>query len=75
MKAAIGTLVGSVRITQPQRPRPASWLEKKERKRKRTRLAKVASAGLEGFVDWAGVLASEFAEEDEISMLAVRFAA
>ena len=60
---------------QPQHPRPAPWPEKKERERKRTRQTKVAGAGLEGFMDWAGVLASESVEEDEMSMLVAEFAA
>ena len=64
-----------VRVTQSQRPWPAPRLENKERDRKRTRQTKVADDGLEGFVDWVGVLANEFVEEEEMSMLTVGFAA
>ena len=35
----------------------------------------MASTGLEGFVDWVGVLANESIEEDKMSMLAAKFVA
>ena len=47
----------------------------KELDRKRAHQTKATDAGLEGFVDWSGVLSSESAEEDEMSMLATGFAA
>ena len=50
-----------VQVTQPQSPRLAPWPEKKERDRKRARQTKVVGVGFEGFVDWVGILASEFA--------------
>ena len=53
---------------------PNPWPENKERDRKRARQTKVASAGLEGFVDWRGILASESTEKEEMSVLASRFA-
>ena len=40
----------------------------------RARQTKVDSAGLEGFVDWTGILASESTENEEMSMLASGFA-
>ena len=64
-----------VQVAQSQLPRPAPRLEKKERDRKRTQQTKVADDGLEGFVDWVGVLANESVEEEEISMLVVGFSA
>ena len=54
---------------------PAPWPKKKERDRKRARQTKVVGIELEGFVDWTGILASEHVEEEEMSMLAVGFAA
>ena len=74
-EATTGTLAGLVQIKQPQRPRPASQPGKKEWVRKRTRQTTVANVGLEGFMDWAGVLASESVEEEEMSMLVAGFAA
>ena len=73
-EAATGALVRYVRVTQSQSPWPALRLENKERDRKRAWKTKVAGAGLEGFVDWMGILASEPDEEEEMSMLAVGFA-
>ena len=61
-----------VRVNQPQSSRPAPWLEKKKGDRKR---ARHSGLGLEGFVDWAGIIANEPAEEEEMSRLAARFVA
>ena len=36
---------------------------------------KVAGIGLEDFMDWAGIIASEPVEEEEMSRLAVEFGA
>ena len=74
-EAAIGALARSAWVTQPQSLRPAPLLEKKEQDRKRVRQTKLADVGLEGFVDWMGILASEPAEEEEMSMLAIGFTA
>ena len=74
-KAAIGALLGSVRVTQPWNPQLARWLEKKERDRKRARHTKLADVGLEDFMDWTGILPSEPTEEEEMSTLAAGFAA
>ena len=46
-----------------------------KRDRKRAKQTKVADAGLEGFVDWTRILASEPAEEEEMFMLAAGFIA
>ena len=54
---------------------PAPRPEKKERDRKRDRQTKLGSAGLEGFVDWKGILANESVEEEEMFMLVAGFAA
>ena len=67
--------MGFVWITQPQRSRLTPRLKKKKQERKRTCQTKVPGAGLEGFVDWSGVLDSESVEEDEMFMLTVGFAA
>ena len=74
-EAATGALVRSVQITQPQSPWLAPQPEKKEPNRKRARQTKVVDAKLEGFVDWTSILSSEPVEEEEMSMLAARFAA
>ena len=65
----------SVRVTQPQSWWPAPQPENKERDKKRAWQTKVVDVKLVGFVDWAGVLADESAKEEEMSMLAVGFAA
>ena len=71
----LGTLVRSVRVTQPQSPRLAPRPGKKKKgDRTRARQTKVAEAGLEDFVDWTCIIASEPAEEEEMSRLATRFA-
>ena len=49
-------------------------LEKKKEDRKRAQQTKVASSGLEGFVDGAGIISSEPAEEEKNSRLAAEFA-
>ena len=64
-----------VRVTQPQSPSLPLDLKKKEGDRKRDQQMKKASVGLEGFVDWAGIVSSQPAEEEEMSKLAVGFAA
>ena len=75
MKTATGDLVGYAQIVQPRRPQPTPRPEKKGRDMKRARQINVAVAGLEGFMDWAGILANESVEEEEMSMLAIGFAA
>ena len=69
------TLVRSARATQPQSlgpvPRP---VKKKKENRTRARQTKAAGAGLEYFVDWKGIIASEPAEGKEMSNLDVGFA-
>ena len=47
-----------------QSPRPVPWpIKKKKENRTRARQTKVASTGLEDFVDWTGIIANEPAEE------------
>ena len=48
------------------------WPEKRDRKR--AQQTKVASAGLEGFVDWTGILTSEYTKEEEMFMITNGFA-
>ena len=60
---ATGTLARSAQVTLPQSLWLAPQPEKKERDRKRAWQSKVVSARLEGFMDWAGVLASKSTEE------------
>ena len=60
------------RVTPPQSPRPAPWLAKR-RKESRARKTKIVGIGLEDFVDWTGVVASEPSEEEKMSSLVVGF--
>ena len=53
-------------------PRPE---KKKKGDRLRAQQTKVANTGLEDFVDWTSIIASEPSEEEEMSRLAVRFTA
>ena len=74
--AAIRTLVRSALAIQPQSRWPTPWPEKnKKEDMTMTRQTKVAGAGLEDFVDWTSIIASEPTEKEEMSMLAVGFAA
>ena len=60
MGAAAATLVRSVWATQPQSLRPIPWpAKKKKENRTRARQTKAVGAGLEDFVDWTGIIASE----------------
>ena len=72
--AAQEDLAEAAWITRPQCPKASPQPGNKEQERKSTRQTKVVGARLEGFVDWVGVLASESAEEDEMSMLVAKFA-
>ena len=74
--AATGTLVRSARATQPQSSRPVLRpTKKKKENRTRAWQTKATGAGLEDFVDWTGIIASDPAEEGEMSSLVVGFAA
>ena len=75
VKAATWALVRSVRVTQPQSPRPAPRAKNKEGDRKRARHTKLVDTGLEGFLDWVGIIASESTKDEEMSRLAVGFVA
>ena len=74
-EAAIGALVRSIRIIQPQSLRPAPRPEKNEQDRKRVWKTKVVGTELEDFMDWTGILVNEPVEEEEVPMLVVGFAA
>ena len=52
-------------------PRPA---KRKKENKMRARQTKAASAGLEDFMDWTGVIFSEPTKEEEMSSLTVGFA-
>ena len=69
--AATATLVWSAWATQPQSPRPILRSENK-RKENRTRAQQTTAVGaeLEDIVDLTGIIASEPAEEEEMSSLA-----
>ena len=55
-------------------PPPPPPLEKKKKgDRTRAQQTNVAGAGLEDFVDWAGIIASEPAKEEEMSRLTAWF--
>ena len=60
------------RVTQPQSPQPTPWSTKM--RETRVGQTKTADIGLEGFVDWKGVVDGEPAEEEEMFSLATRFA-
>ena len=72
-KATKGTLVRSARVSQPQSP-PLAPQSTKKRKETRARKTKAVGDGLEDFVDWMGVVASELVKREEMFNLATGFA-
>ena len=62
----------SAHVTQPESPRPAPQQAEKM-KETRARQTKTISTGLEGFIDWIGVVDSEPTKEEEMSSLAAGF--
>ena len=74
-EAAIGALMRSVRIIHPQSLWPTPRPGKNDQDRKRVWQTKVVSTRLEDFMDWTGILVNKPAEEEEMSILAVGFAA
>ena len=75
-EAAIGTLVRYAMDVQPKSPSLDPW-PKKKKKESRTRAlqTKIDGVGLEDFVDWKGIIASNPAEDEEMSRLAAGFTA
>ena len=74
--AATGTLVRFAWATQPQSSQLVPRLAKKKKENKtRAQKKKATDVGLEDFVDWTGVIASEPTEDEEMSSLATGFTA